>query len=508
MRTEQPLWGRGQMVSPQHFQQQAAYAAWSAECIARLGLSHPWGVINATFESDVLKLGRLQARHLHLRFPDGTLIDTDNADDLPPVLALESETQDVVVVLALPLLRANGGNCLKPDEVAARPVRYRQRWRDVRNLFGDDTRQIAVMRPELTLRFAHQNNSDYLTCPVARLQQDSQGNWALDETYLPPLLALLGSRWLMTQLEQLLTQLRARLGRLMDMRRESNERMADFAVADVSLFWLLNALNSAEPVLGQFQRHPQSPPERLYPELARLAGSLLTFSLEHQVSAIPAWQHEQLNNVFPPLFDLLGDLLEASLPSRVVAIELEHDDRLHFWQMTEIISLIDGIAFQTNILALNAAVEAARAGDHGKGFSVVAGEVRSLAHRSAEAAKNIKSLIEVTSHNVTQGVNVVSEAEKNMHDIVTGSGNVSRLMDEISASTSEQEKGISQITQALSELERVTQSNVSMVEELNGSSDVLRNQVIELQTRTRNFRLENELQADNALRSREWAVNS
>lgn len=177
-------------------------------------------------------------------------------------------------------------------------------------------------------------------------------------------------------------------------------------------------------------------------------------------------------------------------------------------QMTEIISLIDGIAFQTNILALNAAVEAARAGDHGKGFSVVAGEVRSLAHRSAEAAKNIKSLIEVTSHNVMQGVNVVSEAEKNMHDIVTGSGNVSRLMDEISASTSEQEKGISQITQALSELERVTQSNVSMVEELNGSSDVLRNQVIELQTRTRNFRLENEFQTDNALKSREWAVNS
>lgn len=177
-------------------------------------------------------------------------------------------------------------------------------------------------------------------------------------------------------------------------------------------------------------------------------------------------------------------------------------------QMTEIISLIDGIAFQTNILALNAAVEATRAGDHGKGFSVVAGEVRSLAHRSAEAAKNIKSLIEVTSHNVTQGVNVVSEAEKNMHDIVTGSGNVSRLMDEISASTSEQEKGISQITLALSELERVTQSNVSMVEELNGSSDVLRNQVIELQTRTRNFRLKNEYQADNALISREWVVNS
>ena len=161
-------------------------------------------------------------------------------------------------------------------------------------------------------------------------------------------------------------------------------------------------------------------------------------------------------------------------------------------QMTEIISMIDGIAFQTNILALNAAVEAARAGDHGKGFSVVAGEVRSLAHRSAEAAKNIKSLIDVTSHNVGQGAMVVAEAEKNMRDIVNGSGQVSQLMNEISTSTSEQERGIAQITLALSDLESVTQSNVAMVDELSDSSAVLKNQVIELQARTRNFRLEQE----------------
>lgn len=159
-------------------------------------------------------------------------------------------------------------------------------------------------------------------------------------------------------------------------------------------------------------------------------------------------------------------------------------------QMTEIITMIDGIAFQTNILALNAAVEAARAGDHGKGFSVVAGEVRSLAHRSAEAAKSIKSLIAVTSSNVSQGAMVVAEAEKNMHEIVSGSGQVSKLMDEISTSTYEQEKGIAQITQALTDLENVTQSNVGMVEELSGSSTVLKKQVVELQARTRNFHLE------------------
>ncbi|ENE0867241.1 type VI secretion system baseplate subunit TssK [Klebsiella variicola] len=332
MKTERPLWGRGIMVSPQHFQQQAAYAAWTAEVIARIGLNHPWGVVEATFEPEMLKLGRLQAHRLQVRFQDGTMIDTDNADALPSALSLDGADGEAVIVLALPLMQANGGNCLKPEEVAERPVRFRERWRDVRNQFGDDTRQIAVMQPELTLRFAHQDNSDYLTCPLVRLQRDSQGAWLIDETFLPPLLQIQGSRWLATQLEQLLTQLRARLTRLMAMRRESNERMADFAVADVSLFWLLNALNSAEPVLGYFLRDQQSPPERLYPELARLAGSLLTFSLTHQANVVPIYQHDQLNAVFPPLFDLLSDLLEASLPSRVVAIALEHDARLHFWQ--------------------------------------------------------------------------------------------------------------------------------------------------------------------------------
>ena len=146
--------------------------------------------------------------------------------------------------------------------MAERPARFRQRWRDVRNQFGDDTRQIAVIQPELTLRFAHRDNSDYLTCPLVRLQRDSQGNWLIDETFLPPLLQIRGSRWLATQ-RTAARPAPARLTRLMAMRRESNERMADFAVADVSLFWLLNALNSAEPVLGYFLRYRQSPPERL-----------------------------------------------------------------------------------------------------------------------------------------------------------------------------------------------------------------------------------------------------
>lgn len=336
MKIDRPLWTRGVLVSPQQFQQQAKFEAWTNECIAQMGLLHPWGVLQATFEQDALAQGRLKAERLQVRFQDGELIDTDCADLLPPTLLLAAlvppEATAVTVMLAMPQLYANGGNCLQPDERAERPVRYRQAWRNVQNHYGDDKKQVAVMAHELTLRLESQENGDYQLCPVTRLVRDAQGNWMQDPHFIPPLLSLRANPWCEKQLELLMVQLRARLQRLMGMRRESNARMADFAVADVSLFWLLNALNGAEPVLGNFQRYPQVHPERLYQELARLAGNLLTFSLEHDVSAIPAYQHDRLTAVFPPLFSLLNTLLEVSLPSRVVAIELVHQPRINQWR--------------------------------------------------------------------------------------------------------------------------------------------------------------------------------
>ncbi len=176
-----------------------------------------------------------------------------------PRCRLDGASGEAVIVLALPLMQANGGNRLSRRRWPKGRRAFRQRWRDVRNQFGDDTRQIAVIQPELTLRFAHQDNSDYLTCPLVRLQRDSQGAWHIDETFLPPLLQIQGSRWLATQLEQLLVQLRARLTRLMAMRRESNERMADFAVADVSLFWLAECAEQRRAGAGVLSALPAKP---------------------------------------------------------------------------------------------------------------------------------------------------------------------------------------------------------------------------------------------------------
>ncbi|EIK1898852.1 methyl-accepting chemotaxis citrate transducer [Salmonella enterica] len=158
-------------------------------------------------------------------------------------------------------------------------------------------------------------------------------------------------------------------------------------------------------------------------------------------------------------------------------------------KIVDITSVIDGIAFQTNILALNAAVEAARAGEQGRGFAVVAGEVRTLASRSAQAAKEIKVLIENSVSRIDTGSTQVREARETMKEIVTAVTRVTDIMGEIASASDEQSKGIEQVAQAVSEMDSVTQQNASLVEESAAAAAALEDQANELRQAVAAFRI-------------------
>ena len=149
-------------------------------------------------------------------------------------------------------------------------------------------------------------------------------------------------------------------------------------------------------------------------------------------------------------------------------------------KIADIINVIDGIAFQTNILALNAAVEAARAGEQGRGFAVVAGEVRSLAGRSADAAKEIKQLISESVNRVDAGTQLVGQAGATMNEVVTSIRRVTDIMGEISAASSEQSAGVSQVGEAVTQMDQATQQNAALVEEMAAAASSLRGQAQEL----------------------------
>jgi methyl-accepting chemotaxis protein len=159
-------------------------------------------------------------------------------------------------------------------------------------------------------------------------------------------------------------------------------------------------------------------------------------------------------------------------------------------KIADIVGVVDGIAFQTNILALNAAVEAARAGEQGRGFAVVATEVRSLAQRSATAAREIKSLIARSVENVESGAAQVGDAGKAMDEIVAQVGRVNDLVGEISAASTEQSQGIGQVGDAVSQLDRVTQQNAALVEESAAAAESLKVQAARLAQLMSVFRVE------------------
>ena len=162
-------------------------------------------------------------------------------------------------------------------------------------------------------------------------------------------------------------------------------------------------------------------------------------------------------------------------------------------KIREITGLIDSIAFQTNLLALNAAVEAARAGEHGRGFAVVAGEVRNLAGKSADAAKEISTLIEQTSNAINIGVDQVGKVGSSLDHITNETQKMLTIVNEVSTASVEQSQGIDEINKAITSLDSTTQQNAALVEETTATAETLLDSSEQLQNSVSSFQLQRKL---------------
>ena len=223
--------------------------------------------------------------------------------------------------------------------------------------------------------------------------------------------------------------------------------------------------------------------EQTAASLQETSSSMAQLTSNVRVSAASAIQANQLATAAAGLAQRGGHVV-----SQVVSTMGEIDTASH--RIADIIGAIDGIAFQTNILALNAAVEAARAGEQGRGFAVVASEVRTLAQRSAAAAREIKVLIAASVEKVATGSLLVAEAGSTMHEIVTAVQRVSEAVGGVTASASQQSDGIGQVNTAVSQLDHMTQENAALVEQSAAASESLKVQAARLAEHLAYFRLE------------------
>ncbi|MEJ0003746.1 MAG: type VI secretion system baseplate subunit TssK [Pararobbsia sp.] len=326
MKIARPLWAKGVFMTPQHFQQQALWAQFADARTARIASPDPWGVSRVAFDTQALSIHRLQLVSLDLRLPDGTLIDTETADRFPVARNLgdiPAQQEAAIVLAGLPLIDAQGGNCVEEDQKPARPRRFVREYLRVTDIHGEGEEEISVERHALALVFDFEEHSGYVTCPVGRLVRNAQGRFEIDPAFVPPCLLLSASTQLTGRMNRLSEILSAKSASLAVRRRERSDQIADYAVADVALFWLLHSVNSTWPDLARLCQAPDQHPERLYGVLARLAGALLTFSTTETLQAIPPYDHRAPEPVFAELESLVRTLLDTVIPSRVVPVALE-----------------------------------------------------------------------------------------------------------------------------------------------------------------------------------------
>ncbi|TCM66566.1 type VI secretion system protein ImpJ [Acinetobacter calcoaceticus] len=336
-KAEKILWGEGLFLRPQHFQLQDSYHEQHVNHLIRSTTPFAYGVQSLRFDESQLKLHILALESVEMVWQDGEIYAAPQQDLLPePIQLDELKMQtEMRVYLALPIVQANKHNV--SFDSTAQAGRYHSYLSETHDLFTDaPTAQITLLRRRAEFKILDVNADPShemdgaIHLPIGKIKRQNSGNFELDSRFIAPILHIDASESLMSNLKRTLNVIQAKIKTIQSNNRENEQKLIEFRSGDIVSFWLVNALNTAHASLNHLAQHPQIHPERLFCELLRLTGSLLTFSTAYEVAQLPKYQHHHLQDSFTQLDIILRDLLDTIISNRYISINLK-ETRPSYW---------------------------------------------------------------------------------------------------------------------------------------------------------------------------------
>lgn len=322
------VWNEGMLLTPHHFQQFDNYHEELLNSRVRSVMQHEYGILELRFSAEAIANGNFQVTTCRGVLPDGLFVNVPDAEAAPDMKPIGNhfrvDAERLGVHLAIPAKKMGEANFQAGGATANGNIRYLQEGRNVKDeTTGSNEQAVAYAKSNLRIIFDDELRDGFTTMKIAELQRTPTGQLKVADDYIPPILKISANDWLTAMLRQIVEILITKGASLSEQRRQANASLADFTTSEVAVFWLLHTINNSIPIMSHYFRSPVLHPERLYEEMSRLIGQLMTFSVEMQPKDIVKYDHDDLHFTFSNLAAQLRELLETVIPSRCVAIPLE-----------------------------------------------------------------------------------------------------------------------------------------------------------------------------------------
>jgi len=322
------VWNEGMLLTPHHFQQWDNYHEELLNSRVFSMMAYNYGVLDLQVNSEAVANGNFQITNCRAVMPDGLVVNVPDTEAVPDMRPIGNhfgvEAEKLGVHLAIPAKKAGEANFQASGAAVSNNLRFLQEGSLVKDeTSGTNEQPVAYAKSNLRIVFDDELRDGFTSIKIAELQRTPTGQLKISDDYIPPILNIAGSGWLANMLRQTVEILITKSGSLGEQRRQANASLADFTTSEVAVFWLLHTINSSIPTMSHFFRSPMCHPEKLYLEMGKLAGKLMTFSLDYHPKDIVKYDHDDLYFTFYNLSMQLKELLETVIPSRCVPIPLE-----------------------------------------------------------------------------------------------------------------------------------------------------------------------------------------